>query len=131
MSVGSYAGSTVKDEALISTFSSLFDEAIFVDKNINLNGNVTIDSFDSSHGSYAATHTNSGGNIGTNSSNSGSVDLVGNVDIYGMVNAGPGAVETTTVSASGNSTYQGFNMFDPERVLTPYTTTVGTKSRQY
>lgn len=126
VSMGNYAGSTVKDEALISVSSSIFNEAIFVDKNINLNGTVTIDSFDSSQGSYAATHTNSGGNIGTNSAASGSVDLVGNVDIFGTVNAGPGAVETTTVSASGNSTYQGFNMFDPERALTPYTTTVGT-----
>ena len=125
VSTGKYAQSKQHDEALISATGSLFEGAVFVKENINLRGTVTIDSFDSSVGPYSVTHSNHGGNIGTNSHGDGAISLYGNVDVYGQLNAGPGATEINTVNMSGNSTHQGFQVFDPERALPPVSVSYG------
>lgn len=76
--------------------------AIACSNNINLNGNnITVDSFDSSDPDYSDWNTNWGygtydpakamahANVGTDSSSLDAIN-VGNADIYGTVNTGPG-----------------------------------------
>lgn len=113
VSVGKYGVSTQVEEALISTRSSLFNGAAHVNGNISMNGNVLIDSFNSSLGTYQATHVNSGGNIGTNADGNGTVTLLGNVDIFGNLSVGPAGNPATTVHATGNSQYQSFSAENP------------------
>jgi len=126
VSIGKYQDGRKQEEALVSLGGELFRDAVFVDKNIELRGTVLIDSFNSDNGPYSVTHLDSGGNVGTNSAYDGAVNLIGNVDIYGNVSAGPGATAENTLSASGNSSYQGFSVFDPERALPITTPPTGT-----
>lgn len=125
VSLGRFGNSTKVEEAMITTGTSLFDSAVFTNSEINLRGNVKIDSYDSSSGNYNVTQTDSGGNIGTNSSGGGSVSLNGNVDVYGGISVGTGGTEGSSVSSSGNSSYQSFNTSDP-KTLDFFTPPAGT-----
>lgn len=97
-----------------ATFSALFPNAITTKQNINLNGNnVRVDSFDSSYTNYSAWITNRGygvydvtkaranGDVATDSSLIGAIS-VGQANIYGHLDTGPGGTATV-----GNNGYVG------------------------
>lgn len=113
VSLGNYGNGSRTEEALVSTRSSLFNSAVFVKNNINLNGTVSVDSFDSSVGPYSLTNQQSQGNIGTNSSEVGAVTLNGSTNVYGTVTVGSGGTESSSVDASPRSSYQSFQVSNP------------------
>src|SRR4051812_33332851 len=70
-------------------------------------GGAVTDSYDSSLGTYAITHTGTGGNIGTNGTSANCVDLSGSgTDINGTIDVGPGG-GSSTVKTSGGATFDG------------------------
>jgi hypothetical protein len=91
----------------INSVGSLSTYSMFATANgcssLNGSGNVMVDSFDSGPG-YAASHQNSGGNVGTD----GNVSLSGNAVIYGSV-ASPfgGTGNCSTKSMTGYSVNGG------------------------
>ncbi|MFP4498419.1 MAG: hypothetical protein ACLFQV_09440 [Vulcanimicrobiota bacterium] len=115
VSVGEYEGNTKIEEALISTSGgALFDAAVFVSNTMEMNGNVIVDSFDSSAGDYNSTHSNSDGNIRTNSDGNNIVNLKGRVQVYGDVGVGPDGTEENTLKVTGRSSYQSFSTSSPQ-----------------
>lgn len=97
-----------------ATFSALFPGAITTKENINLNGNnVRVDSFDSTMTNYSAWVTNwaygvydgskakANGDVATDSSLVGAIS-VGQANIYGHLDTGPGGTATV-----GNNGYVG------------------------
>lgn len=102
----SYA--TIKRAVVVSnTFEALFPDAIDSVTNITFNGSgVTIDSFDSSNPQYSDWNANLGfgtydqnknranGNVATDSTILNAMS-VGNANIYGKVNTGPGGTVST------------------------------------
>lgn len=109
------AASTISRKVEVKTvYSALFPGAITTYTNIDLNGqNVRVDSFDSTftnrsiwitnrgYGTYDISIARANGNVATDSSLVGAI-TVGQANIYGRVNTGPGG--TTTV---GNNGYVG------------------------
>lgn len=108
VSVGKSGKATHIKEALVITGKSLFQYVLASNGVIDLKGNITMDSFDSSQGPYGSTRQNSDANILTNQSTSESVKLDGNIQIYGTINSGPGGTENTVIKQNGNPTYMGF-----------------------
>jgi hypothetical protein len=106
VSVGKLANCARTHQALISTTSSIFQNAIATQQQIGINGNVTIDSFNSSQGTYQQSHQNSGGNLLTNAGGNDVVTLSGKVNVYGNISVGPGGTVASSIASSGNSTYQ-------------------------
>jgi hypothetical protein len=97
-----------------ATFSALFPNAITTKMNINLNGNnVRVDSFDSmitnysswitnlSYGVYDINKARGNGDVATDSSLIGAIS-VGQANIYGRLDTGPGGTATV-----GNNGYVG------------------------
>lgn len=88
---------------------------------VSFTGNGTTDSFDGSKGTYAATHTSTGGDIGSN----GNVSLTGNALIGGSVGVMPPALGQPIVAGAcppSNYTISGGNAGlspDPSNVLSP------------
>ena len=106
VSVGKFKSSKKIEQAIIFTRTSFFSNAAFVAENMELSGNVKIDSWNSSGGSYNQTKKQSGGDIGTNSGENNVVSLSGNVKVYGNVKVGPGESESSSIKTTGNSSYQ-------------------------
>lgn len=106
ISTGIYAKSKKIEHALITTQSSLFQNAVLTQQKIHLNGNVITDSYNSSIASYSAQHQNSGGNLQTNSGSGGIVELDGRVNVMGNITVGPGGAASTSLNVHGGSTYQ-------------------------
>ncbi|MCD4782704.1 MAG: hypothetical protein K8T10_02620 [Candidatus Eremiobacteraeota bacterium] len=89
ISTGEYTNKTVREGVLLTLFSA-FKNAGFGDEGITLENIVTIDSYDSSIGSYDSTHKNSEGDLRTNAAEEGKVILSGSVNVYGDIMVGPG-----------------------------------------
>jgi hypothetical protein len=78
---------------------SIFRFAMFGDTGVTVSGSTYIDSFDSRLGPYHVTNNaNDEGNIGTNSTTTGALDLNGD-DLYvaGQLSVGPGIADPETV----------------------------------
>jgi hypothetical protein len=117
---------TIQNGTLKIGISSAFYATSSACGAVTLSGNAFIDSF-SSDGGYAATRTNSGGNISVN----GGTTLSGNAAIYGTLatlhptagncNQGNGITLNGHGSASG-----GYSMLTPITFVTPGPFTAGT-----
>ncbi|HEY1557644.1 MAG TPA: hypothetical protein VGF94_22585 [Kofleriaceae bacterium] len=104
-----------------------FADGIFGKNGVTFSGNGTTNSYDSSLG-YAASATNSNGNVCTDSAASGAVGLSGNATINGSVCVGVGGTAgSPTITKSGNAGYQSASV-QPANVALPSVTipTVGT-----
>jgi len=86
---GEYNNKAVREGVLLTLFNA-FKNAGFGDEEITLDNQVMIDSYDSSQGSYSATHQNSDGNLRTNATETGKVTLGSQVKVYGDIMVGPG-----------------------------------------
>ena len=91
---------------LLQIYSWPFQGAGFGSSSVALSGNASTDSYESKAcggGMYGGSNISQDGNIGTNSSSNGAVDLSGNADIGGAVSVGPGGTAgSPTVSTSGS-----------------------------
>jgi hypothetical protein len=72
--------------------------------NVTLNSSGTIDSYDSSQGSYGGTNVGSQATVATNSTSNGTVTLNSSGKIKGSVYVGPGANIANAISGSGTIT---------------------------
>ena len=86
---------------------SFFRYAVFAGNSIKLNGNATVDSYNSNNGAYGDTNTASNGDIGVNSIAPDSVTLVGNATVNGNATVGPSGDPNTVISTSGNASITG------------------------
>lgn len=126
VSTGEYAGTKVIQQAFISVGGQYFREALFGTDKISLSGTITIDSYNSLDGTYAMTQQKTGGDLGTNASAAGAVELK-NVSIYGTLRVGPGGSEATTLKITGQPYYQSFEVmqeaFPIQNITVPSTGT--------
>jgi hypothetical protein len=113
VSIGIFGKSRKKEEALVlASAGSPFTGAAFVNRGIELQGNVLVDSWDSSRGSYVQTRLESGGNIGTNMGTDGIVELQGSVTVAGNISLGTGGTPSG-IRVSGGSTYLSYSVSSP------------------
>ena len=86
----------------------LFDYAVFGGEGcVDLSSNSMIDSYDSSLGAYGGVNIGFMGNLGTNASGYGCIDLGSNAEIYGNVVSGPGSDPDTDIITRGNAKVYG------------------------
>ena len=84
-----------------------FPYAAFGDTGVSLGGGSVTDSYDSSGGTYAATKTNTNGNVGTNATTSGAVKLGGSgTQVNGSIAIGPGGSAGLVITTTGGASYQ-------------------------
>ena len=87
--------------------TSYFTKALFANTSYSNVGNGTTDSYDSDVAAYYAATAGSNGDVGTNSTAGGAVDLTGNAIIKGDVVVGPGGNPLTVVTNTGSATITG------------------------
>lgn len=80
--------------------SPIFGYAAFSQGKMVFSNNALVDSYNSSDGEYGGVNISSSGNIGTNSTAEGAIDLSNNVIIMGSASTGAGG----TITGSGNVT---------------------------
>jgi len=79
-----------------------FQYGAFADSSLKFSGGSFVDSYDSSAGTFAGTHVSAGGNVGTNSTVAGSVDISGApTTINGNVEVGVGGTPGTVITGGG------------------------------
>lgn len=123
VSQGRFHGSLALDEAIISMSALNLRYGTFGNKTITFDNGVTTDSYDSGKGTYDATKQNAGGDIATNSTTAGAVDLKNKVIINGTVTVGPGG-STSVVSGAGS--YQALDAAPTALVNVPPAAPTGT-----
>lgn len=89
------------------TSASLFEFAVFADDSMQLNGNPTVDSYNSNDGAYDPSNPGQNGDIGTNGTGAGAITLNGNADVKGDAAVGEGGDPDNDISISGNATVSG------------------------
>jgi Tfp pilus assembly protein PilX len=88
--------------------SSLFDYAVFGGEGcVDLSSNSIIDSYDSSLGDYGGVNMGFMGNLGTNASGYGCIDLASNAELYGNAISGPGSDPDIDIITRGNAKIYG------------------------
>lgn len=85
----------------------LFDYAVFGKETIDVNSNALVDSYDSRISNYGGTNVGFRGNVGTNSTAYGSIDLAANAKIYGSAYTGPESNPETTIITRSNALITG------------------------
>ena len=107
-SEGSYPNRTVATELskrkVQLTTLSVFNYAIFARDDIFITNNTEIDSYDSEAGPYGGSNANENGDVGTNGTSSGVINLANGVTIKGHASTGPGG---TIANANGSTITQG------------------------
>jgi Tfp pilus assembly protein PilX len=85
--------------------SSLFQFAIFSNGNITMSGNATTDAYDSAESAYSSAVSQIDGDIGTNATGIGAIDLNGNnVRVKGDAIIGPGGNVETAITGNNLAT---------------------------
>jgi hypothetical protein len=99
-----------------------FDYGAFAQCDLTFSGGGVTDSYNSNNGTYAATHVNSGGNVGEDCTTANSVQLSGSTTkVQGEIDVGPGGVTTTDISTGGGASYSSANTLTSSISLTPVT----------
>ena len=104
-----------------------FDFAVFADDTIHIQGGATVDSWNSSAGTYAQTNScATDGDLGTNSTTASTVDLASaSINICGDVSVGAGGTASSVIDQHANATVKGTKgAQSTNTTLTPPTTPV-------
>jgi hypothetical protein len=144
------SGGTLNRKIQVHTvYSALFPGAITTVTNIDLNGNnVQVDSFDSTtntasnwnaslgYGTYDASKARANGNVATDSSLIGAIS-VGQANIYGHVETGPGGTATVghngyvgPLPQSGSGIQSGWSSDDMNVIFAPVSLPAGADNWQ-
>lgn len=93
------SGSEQRDiEAVVrSTPKSIFQFALFGSQTVEVGGSAITDSYDSRLGSYASQTPGDNGDVGTNSTQPGGVEVSGGIAINGQIVVGPGVEDPESV----------------------------------
>jgi hypothetical protein len=117
VSVGTFQSSRKIEETMVNTGGGqLFSGGLFTLNSIELQGGALVDSYNSSLGSYNQTHQNTGGNIGTNSTQEDAISLSGKSQVFGTVTLPTGTNAATSIQASGGSSYQSVTYAPPQNM---------------
>ncbi len=81
----------------------IFDHGIFAQGQVTLSNNALVDSFDSSVGNYGGANILSNGNVGTNGTSAGIININNNATVQGNLSTGVGG----TVIMDNGSTVSG------------------------
>lgn len=87
-----------------------FNFSLFADSSIQMSGNAMTDSYDSRNGPYNSLTATQDGDIGTNASSDGSIELItvsGNVTVKGDAVVGPGSNVANAITTNGNAVITG------------------------
>ncbi|UCC38194.1 MAG: hypothetical protein JSV96_10080 [Candidatus Aminicenantes bacterium] len=87
-----------------------FDYGIFGDEGVNMNSNAVVDSYDSRNGAYGDTNMGSHGNVGTNATHDGAIDLRSNAQIYGNAISGPETDPEAAITTGPNAYIDGMKL---------------------
>ena len=81
--------------------------AVFGDEDVDFSSAAEVDSYDSTDGPYGGTNVGAEGDVGTNSTFLGCIDLCPNAKIYGDAVSGPGSDPESVIITQGNSYIDG------------------------
>ena len=81
--------------------------AVFGDEDLDFSSAATVDSYDSRDGAYGGTNVGSEGNIGTNGTLLGCIDLCANAEVYGDAYSGPGSDPESVIITRSNALISG------------------------
>jgi hypothetical protein len=87
-----------------------FNFSLFADSSIQMSGNAMTDAYDSRNGPYNSLTATQDGDIGTNASSDGSIELItvsGNVTVKGDAVVGPGSNVANAITTNGNAVITG------------------------
>ena len=87
------------------TPQSVFQFALFGAQDVNVSGNATTDSYDSSVGPYDEDTAGHNGDVGTNAVTAGGVDVSGSIFVDGQVAVGPNVSDPTSVVTGYNPAF--------------------------
>jgi hypothetical protein len=87
--------------------SSVFDYAIFAQDEIEMTGSSYVDSYNSANAPWSSEGEYQNGNIGTNATGSGVVELKGSTKVYGNALIGPGGNTVTGITTTGSAAITG------------------------
>jgi len=85
----------------------IFDFAVFGGEGVDLNSNALIDSYDSRKGAYGGLNVASNGNVATNATDYGCIDLSANAKIYGSAYSGPNSDPSRVIITRSNALISG------------------------
>ena len=108
------ASYTLRGQLEIPVSGGAITHGITAPTKIQLSGNASIDSYDSSLGSYGGTNKGSNASIATNTTVNNGVKLTGNAKIKGDVAVGPGGDPDRVISASGSAITGDRGVLDEE-----------------
>ncbi|HEX9780029.1 MAG TPA: hypothetical protein VGB20_02310 [bacterium] len=99
------------------TPQSIFHYALFGNDHVDVSGNAITDSYDSSLGPYDSQTPGEHGDVGTNSSERGAIEVTGSIAINGQIFVGPDAANpSSVVTGPGEKVVTA----DPPIVSLPY-----------
>jgi hypothetical protein len=103
---------------------ALFDYGLFADNSIELGGEGDVDSYNACEAPYDSNKPGKNGDIGTNATGPGSIDLNGNALVQGTATVGVGGDPHTDIT--GNGTITGTTeVLTQSKTLTPETAPTG------
>jgi len=81
--------------------------AVFGDEDVDFSSNAEVDSYDSGDGAYGGANVGSEGDVGTNGTLLGCIDLCSNSKIYGDAVTGPGSDPESVIITQGSAYIDG------------------------
>jgi hypothetical protein len=81
--------------------------AVFGDEDLDFNSNAVVDSYDSTNGLYGGANAGAEGNIGTNGTLLGCIDMCSNSEVYGSAYSGPESDPESVIIQQGNAYIDG------------------------
>jgi hypothetical protein len=81
--------------------------AVFGDDDLDFSSNADVDSYDSTSGPYGGANVGAEGDIGTNGTMIGCIDLCSNARVYGDAFSGPGSDPNSVIITQGNAHIDG------------------------
>lgn len=107
-------------EAIVDiTPNALFQFSLFGDQSVTLNGNAKTDSYNSATAAYNVVTAGAEGDVGTNGTASGAIEVNGNARINGDAVVGEGADPTTAIVENGNAIITGSSSAADEPFVLP------------
>lgn len=117
-------------EVYVQLSDTLFPYGLFADNQVRVKGNARTDSYNSNLGPYNPLSPNANGDIGTNATSAGSIELEGDAQVNGNAFVGVGGDPNSVISETGDATVTGTKTsLDQAVALTPPEVPSGVSNR--
>lgn len=127
VSVGTYGRASSVQEALVAAASGPFTHALFGARTLDMSARVEVDSYNSAVAPYDPENPGTNGDVGVNVGDSDAIRM-SNVDIQGTVYVAPGGSEATSIRATGQPEYDGFQVMSAPMAMADTSPPTGTSS---